>query len=254
MINMTRVLLIGDTCIDEYRYGTVDRISPEAPVPVFKLSNVECKPGMGGNVQKNLEAFGLSVHTLFGSESRKTRLIDQRSKQHVLRIDNDIESVPIDITELKDDLKVDAIVISDYCKGYITYEFVESLRKKYKGPIFIDTKKRDLLRFDGCIVKVNEHEFSQRSSSCKDIIVTLGSNGAMLKSFKKDDEYFPPYPAEVVDVCGAGDTFISALVYRYLTSGNLNLAIDYANQASSIAVQHSGVYTLKPEDIKSIKI
>lgn len=251
---MTRILLIGDVCVDEYRYGTVDRISPEAPVPIFKLKDVECKPGMAGNVKQNLQAFGLEVHSLFGSESRKTRLIDQHSKQHVLRIDNDVESVPISIKELKDNLQVDAIVISDYCKGYITYEFIEDLVKKYKGPIFLDTKKRDLSRLNGCIIKVNETEYNQRYSICQKIIVTLGSNGAVYKVRGEEDEYFPPYPAEVVDVCGAGDTFLSALVFRYLQTQNLKLAIDYANQASSIAVQHSGVYTLKKEDIDSIKI
>ena len=249
---MKKILLIGDSCIDEYRYGTIDRISPEAPVPVFKLSHVETKPGMGANFKQNLEAFGLKVLPLFSSESRKTRLIDLRSKQHVLRIDDDVESIPMVFEEINSNLKPDAIVISDYCKGYISYELIERIVKEYTVPIFIDTKKRDLKRLNGCIVKVNEHEYNQRTSICNNLIVTLGSNGAMWKT--NEEEFFPPYPAEVVDVCGAGDTFLSALVYQYLNNPHMPTAIDYANQASSIAVQHSGVYTLNFDDIKSINI
>ena len=55
------VLLLGETCKDEYVYGTVERISPEAPVPVFDYERTEVKPGMAGNVYHNLKAFGCSV-------------------------------------------------------------------------------------------------------------------------------------------------------------------------------------------------
>jgi D-beta-D-heptose 7-phosphate kinase/D-beta-D-heptose 1-phosphate adenosyltransferase len=249
---MHNILLIGDNCIDEYRYGTIDRISPEAPVPVFKFSHMETKPGMAGNVKLNLEAFGINVNPLLSAESRKTRLIDLRSKQHVLRIDEDLQADPLIISTAA--LRgVDAIVFSDYNKGFISYELVEDVRRVYKGPIFIDTKKRDLVRFNGCIVKVNEHEFNQRTSICDNLVVTLGADGAL---HKKDDEenYFPGHPVEVVDVCGAGDTFLSAMVSEYLNTRDISMAISMANKASSIAVQHSGVYTLTKDDIKSIKI
>lgn len=248
---MNRVLLIGDNCIDEYRYGTVDRISPEAPVPVFKFSHMETKPGMAGNVKKNLEAFGLEVTALLGPESRKTRLIDMRSKQHILRIDEDIQADPL-VIESEFPNVYDAVVISDYCKGFVSYELVEEIRQSYAGPIFIDTKKRDLSRFNGCLVKVNAHEYSQRSSVCDTLIVTLGAEGAMYKKSEQED-YYLGHSVEVVDVCGAGDTFLSALVYEYLNTSDIPSAILFANKASSIAVQHSGVYTLSSDDIKSIK-
>ena len=63
------ILLIGDTCEDIYVYGRVDRISPEAPVPVFvPLYNIH-KDGMAGNVCKNLEALGCRVNFLRGAAS-----------------------------------------------------------------------------------------------------------------------------------------------------------------------------------------
>jgi D-beta-D-heptose 7-phosphate kinase/D-beta-D-heptose 1-phosphate adenosyltransferase len=54
---------------------------------------------------------------------------------------------------------------------------------------------------------------------------------------------------EVSDVCGAGDTFLSALVYWYLVSNDVNQAIQFAIKASSITVQHTGVYAPKLEEI-----
>lgn len=248
---MGRILLLGDNCVDEYQYGTVDRISPEAPVPVFKFTSSETKPGMAANVQLNLEAFGLETTALLGPKSKKTRLIDQRSKQHILRIDNDAEADPLNFNNLPE-LNFDAIVVSDYCKGFISYELLEQLVEHFKGPIFVDTKKRDLSRLDGCIVKVNEHEYSQRYSVCKNMVVTLGAKGAMHKVFDQEN-FYEGHAVEVVDVCGAGDTFLSALVFKYLESNSMSDAIQFANKASSISVQHSGVYVLTTKDIDSIK-
>lgn len=249
-----KVLLIGDHCIDEYQYGTVDRISPEAPVPIFKFARRETKPGMAGNVRENLIAFGCDVEFITSSmTTTKTRLIDIHSKQHILRIDDDVIAVPLAPNYEGDLNSYDAIVFSDYLKGFIDYNIVKWTRANYAGPIFIDTKKRDLAQFEGCYVKVNEHEYNQRTSACNNLIVTLGANGAMFCHGENED-YFPGNPVEVVDVCGAGDTFISALVYKFLETSDMSTAIIYANKASSIAVQHSGVYTLNSEEIKSIII
>jgi bifunctional ADP-heptose synthase (sugar kinase/adenylyltransferase) len=122
-----KILLIGDNCIDVYQYGTVDRISPEAPVPVFKFSHEESRPGMAGNVYNNLVALGCNVYAVYGETSTKTRLIDTRSKQQIVRIDNDVHSSSAVITYKLDNY--DAIVISDYNKGTVSYELIESLRK-----------------------------------------------------------------------------------------------------------------------------
>ena len=48
-----KILLIGDDCLDVYQFGTVDRISPEAPIPVFECTHKDTKSGMAGNVAKN---------------------------------------------------------------------------------------------------------------------------------------------------------------------------------------------------------
>ncbi len=238
-------MLIGDSCLDVYQYGHVDRISPEAPVPVFVPTHEEKRPGMAANVQTNLKALGVDVAFITGQESVKTRLIDTRSKQQIVRVDNDVKNEPLEfVTEIP---KVyHAIVISDYNKGLVTYEMVEDLRKEFPGPIFIDTKKNDLKRFNGCIVKINEVEYKARHSDGDNMIVTLGREGALY-----NHKIYPAPEIEVVDVCGAGDTFLAALAYEYLyTDGNMDRAIQFAIQASAITVQHTGVYAPRLDEIK----
>ncbi len=247
---MYKILLIGDDCIDEYQYGSVDRISPEAPVPVFNFGIKEVRLGMGSNVKANLEALGCDVIAFLGNRSVKTRLIDIKSFQHIVRMDNDVLSEPFNINQIVTDFThdcFDAIVISDYNKGFISYEFVEELIKTFPcSPIFVDTKKTDLARFEGCIVKINSDENHKATSYCSDIVVTLGGEGARYKN-----KVYPAKKIEVVDVCGAGDTFLSALVVEFLNTRSMDLAISFAIKASAITVQHMGVYTPSIKEISS---
>jgi D-beta-D-heptose 7-phosphate kinase/D-beta-D-heptose 1-phosphate adenosyltransferase len=243
-----KVFLIGDNCTDIYRYGTVDRISPEAPVPIFKLSYEEQKPGMAANVLANLEAFGIEVQAYLGLKSEKTRLIDIKSRQHIVRIDNDVISKSAGIENIGELNFYDAVIISDYNKGWISYQLVKDIRKNYLGPIFVDSKKTDLEQFNGCFVKVNEKEYSESVTQVSNMIVTLGSGGA-----RYQDQLYTVDKVEVVDVCGAGDTFLAALVFEYLNTSSIKSAIQFANRAGAICVQHSGVYTLTKQDIESIR-
>jgi bifunctional ADP-heptose synthase (sugar kinase/adenylyltransferase) len=239
------ILLVGDDCIDVYQYGNVNRISPEAPVPVFTFSHEERKPGMAGNVARNLEALGCCINYLHGETSTKTRLIDIRSKQQIVRIDNDVQSQPLEFaTDIPD--VYDAVVISDYDKGTVSYELIEELIA-LSIPIFIDTKKTDLERMQGAWVKINELEYSKIKTECTGLIVTLGSNGAKVPHHELS---FAAPRVEVSDVCGAGDTFLAALVCEYLTQKDIAPAIKYAIKAASITVQHLGVYAPTWEELE----
>jgi D-beta-D-heptose 7-phosphate kinase/D-beta-D-heptose 1-phosphate adenosyltransferase len=241
-----KILLLGDNCTDVYKYGTVDRISPEAPVPVFKFSYQIDKPGMAGNVSENLKALGCNVNFLKGETSIKTRLIDIRSKQQIVRIDNDVISKSIEF-ETEIPAVYDAIVISDYNKGTISYELVEEIIKTVKCPVFIDTKKTDLARFNGAYIKINALEKSLATTlpESKWLIVTYGEKGAVWNGWAHGAR-----TVEVADVCGAGDTFLSALVYEYLNTNNMNKAMGFAIDASAVTIQHTGVYAPRLEEIK----
>lgn len=246
----SKIILIGDNCVDVYDYGTVDRISPEAPVPVFKLQRKDYRPGMAANVQANLENLGCVVESHLSESSIKTRLIDIRSGQQIVRIDVDEESNPINLSNV-DFKHAKAVVISDYNKGFVTYETIEEIIRKFRGPIFIDTKKTDLKRFNGCIVKINESEFKVAQTLNDNLIVTLGEDGAMWKQ-NDNESYFESHHVEVADVCGAGDTFLAALTFKFLETNDMPTAINFAIKASSITIQHRGVYAPTLEEIKCL--
>lgn len=242
-----KILLIGDSCIDEYHYGSSDRLSPEAPVPVLNYKHTITKPGMAANVKENLLAFNCDINFITNQEKIvKSRYIDYRSGQHLLRVDKEDKVNPFDVASLHN-LDYDAVVISDYDKGFVTEELIVEIRKKYIGPIFVDTKKIYLDKFEGCFVKINTLEFNRAKTYCNDLIVTRGKNGAVYK--KKE---FPAPIVEVHDVCGAGDTFLSVLAYAYLHYNDIEQAIYTANNAAAISVQHSGVYVLDKKDIDQI--
>ena len=238
-----RILVVGDVCVDNYQYGIVDRISPEAPVPVFIPTREESRNGMAANVAANLVARGCAVVVASGQPGSKTRLIDERSRQQIVRIDNDYINQPYPLAGI--DLSVcNAVVVSDYNKGNVTYELIEDLRRTYTGPIFVDTKKTDLARLAGCIVKINNKEYNDAKTLCEDLIVTQGRQGARYK-----DQTYPAVEIAVTDVCGAGDTFLAALCYEYLKSQNMDQAIEFAIRASAVTVQHIGVYAPTLEEI-----
>lgn len=243
-----KILLIGDSCLDEYYYGTCDRLNPEAPVPVLKILRHESKPGMAANVRDNLLSFDCEVDFITSEEkSIKKRYIDERSKQHIVRVDEDCTVTPFVLPVGVTFNKYDAVVISDYDKGFMTYDNIEAIRNCYSGPIFLDTKKRDLEKFEECFVKINEQEYRQSISKCSNLIVTLGSQGARYL-----DYVYPSVPTEVIDVCGAGDTFLAALTYQFLETCSMSKAIEFANRCAAITVQHRGVYALTAADLASI--
>lgn len=239
-----KILLIGDNCTDVYQYGTIDRLSPEAPVPVFVPTRKEERAGMAGNVYANLITLGCSVTFMHGDVSIKERLIDERSNQHIARIDRDTKSPPLLVNrELLSGY--DAIVISDYNKGTVTYDLIEQALAVNKY-VFVDTKKIDLDRMQGAWVKINELEYSKIKSECSGLIVTRGSRGAEAIHHN----YISKAPAvEVVDVTGAGDTFLAALAYKYLETKDIARAMDFANLAASVTVQHLGCYAPRIKEI-----
>ena len=232
-----RILLVGDACLDIYWFGVVDRISPEAPVPVFQYKYTEQHAGMAGNVLINLETLGCEVVEVCKDTGTKTRLIDLRSKQQITRIDNETAVTPLTFADLGT-IDYDAIVVSDYNKGSVSYELIEQIIQTGL-PVFVDTKKTDLKRFEGAWVKINELEYSKITSECKGLIVTRGARGASVIHHSIE---CPAPEVEVADVTGAGDTFLAAFAYQYLGTTNLVQSVRFAIDASAVTVQHLGCY------------
>ena len=222
-------------------------MSPEAPVPIFKQDETKVVPGMGGNVKKILENFNHNVDSHFNSEEiKKIRLVDSRFNHHLLRMDEEPDKIkPF---AFKNKKKFDAIVVSDYNKGFVTKEVATELSqfaKDSKIPMFVDSKKEDLSCYEGCIIKVNSSEWKKLKSrplDC-DFVVTLGKEGALLNNVM-----YPAMKTEVFDVCGAGDAFLCGLVHSYLKTGDLEDSMWFANRCGAIAVGHFGTYAITLED------
>jgi len=185
--NQTHLLVIGDLMIDEYVWGGVDRISPEAPVQVVSVRNQDYALGGSGNVVHNLMTLGASVSVqgvtgpdrdgrrlldkldALGADTlgvvqepgrhttKKTRIIAEH--QQVLRIDRETkkEISPQTFNSIIKTAEriipdVDVILISDYGKGLISRGMIKSLvhlAKKYNKPTIADPKGADFTKYAG---------------------------------------------------------------------------------------------------------
>lgn len=184
--NKLRVLVIGDVMLDSYVWGKVERISPEAPVPVVNVSNREYRLGGAGNVLLNVQALGAEaiVCTVIGTDSSGDLLENSlkekglncegliRSKdrittikeriiagsQQVVRIDTETDKSIS--TEEKDRLvskakelipSCNVIIFEDYDKGVLTAESIKEIIDfaiEHNVPTVVDPKKRNFLSYN----------------------------------------------------------------------------------------------------------
>jgi D-beta-D-heptose 7-phosphate kinase/D-beta-D-heptose 1-phosphate adenosyltransferase len=247
------VLVIGDSCEDIFQYGNINRLCPEAPVPVFNPTTKRVNPGMASNVLDNLKALGLNAFIITNKEQiKKTRIIDERTNQMIVRLDDKdftsrissfiIESIK---NNTYDNIKYDAIIISDYDKGFLEEDDIDKI-SKFNTNVFIDTKK---VLGDWCLgssyIKVNNIEFERTEYTIKNLniedklIVTYREKGARYLN-----QWFPVEKVEIKDVSGAGDTFLSGLVAEYLLTNDIRKSIVFAQQCATVVVQKPGVCTI----------
>ena len=191
-LNAPRVLVVGDVMLDRYWFGEVNRISPEAPVPVAWINKTEVRPGGAANVARNIASLGgnvtlLSVvgnddaakdietiltkdgvtHMLHRDESIDTivKLRVLARNQQLIRIDfekNPSHEILLKIlTDYENMLdNFDVIVLSDYGKGGLihTMKMIE-LAKKHNKPILVDPKGSDYAKYSGAtIITPNKSE------------------------------------------------------------------------------------------------
>ncbi len=259
-----KILLIGDSCIDEYHYGTCSRLNPEAPTPLLKIKKSETLPGMSANVRENLEGLGIEVTHITNNEIiKKIRFINTDYNVQLLRVDKEDKIKRINMESIKalDLNEYDGVVISDYDKGFLKVEDIAQINKIIESnshlKVFVDTKKRDVSCFKKCFIKVNEHEYDLWYSRPQDleIIVTCGVKGAI---YKKD--LFPACDININNVtrlgdrCGAGDTFLAGFVYKIVSGETIPKSIRFANYCAGLSVKKIGTYQLEKNDIKNFHI
>lgn len=182
-----RVLIVGDVMLDSYIFGHVERISPEAPVPVVAIENRENRPGGAANVAVNIKALGadpilcsvigkdeegriisqileeqgVKVSSILQSEERKTttKIRVMAQKHQMLRLDyEDIADLADSdnnrfILCFKEALKqADVIVIEDYNKGLLTAQNIETilrLARQHNIPVVVDPKQKNFWAYQG---------------------------------------------------------------------------------------------------------
>jgi len=261
------VLVIGDSCKDVFIYGDIERISPEAPIPVFKPTHEESNGGMAKNVANNVEALDMTIYTITNKNTiTKIRFVENRSGQMVLRVDEHDYCDRIKIKKLQGIMnnkftsytlmgtvdKIDAIIISDYCKGFLEESDIQHICENNKN-VFIDTKKK-LGKWikNADYIKINELEYKKNHELLSDkgfeekLIVTLGSKGCRYNG--KD---FPVKEVPVKDVSGAGDTFIAGLVRGYLDTQDIESAIEFAQECTTHVVQKHGVAIVTLKELQN---
>ena len=186
--NGLRILVIGDVMLDAYVMGKVNRISPEAPVPIVSLENKDARIGGAGNVALNLLALGAKpiICGVIGEDSSgdkllnlfekngiltdglvksmarkttvKTRVIS--NKQQLLRIDSEstfplLESEEIKLNNTIQNVinqGVDGIIFEDYNKGVLTDSVIQNaikIAKEKDIPTAVDPKKENFLSYRG---------------------------------------------------------------------------------------------------------
>lgn len=245
---MIKILVIGEKCIDRFMYCDVSRFSPEAPVPVLKPIEIVENDGMAGNVVRNILAMksdSLVTHWYQDEIITKTRFVEKKSNHMFLRLDEgetNISKADLNSERLLELNNFNIVIVSDYHKGFINEDDLIKIGKNSKISI-LDSKRKLSKEIVNSytFVKLNEKESLQNLEllKCNNILVTLGSRGT-----KFNDELYPsPNPQETIDVSGAGDTFTSSFILKYIETGDIKLSIVWANEMASIVVSKRGVAT-----------
>ncbi len=261
-----KILLIGDACRDVFVEGEATRLNPEAPVPVFIPQTQKISPGMAGNVLANLKSLAPAAEItalLPSATNTKTRYVHGKTGHHFLRVDEPDNCQSLTNLEWRgtfDDARWDAVVVSDYNKGFLNEELLDSINRncsKLLIPLFVDTKRQLGEWTKNAIVKLNVYEAAFQQSSpwaqCEHLIVTYGGEGMRLFGQDGIASYHSPAVGniEVKDGAGCGDSVLAALVIRYLENGgDLKDAMDWANKVGAVAVSKRGVVAVKREEVK----
>ena len=275
-----RVLVVGDLMLDRYLWGAVERISPEAPVPVVRLDHKTHVAGGAGNVAVNLRGLGCAVSlagivgddedgrqllellqnvsvgtaAILAAPGRpticKTRILGGR--QQMLRVD--VEKAGELSSELQGALLerietqisgCSAIILSDYGKGlhyekYAGCDAISPNRMELVAATSTDHSDLDLLLQKG--------EQLRNHLGIQSLVVTLGELGITLIE-SGSVQRFPALAREVFDVSGAGDTVIATTGAAIAAGLPLHEAIRLANVAAGIVVGKLGTVPISKDEL-----
>ena len=242
---MSKILIIGDSCIDEFVYCSTERLAPDVPIPILNVLETKLSPGMAMNVYRNVKTHISECEVITNQnwqENKKTRYMDLNTNHAFIRIDSHQKIEPYVFKGF--DTLYDLVIISDYNKGFLGEKTIEQITKSHSN-VFLDTKKMlGPWAKNASIIKINNFEYERSQihidSDLKEkIIHTRGPNGCDFKG-----KNYPVTPVEVKDSSGAGDSFMAALAVEFLRTSDIRKSIIYANLKASKVVTQKGVTTI----------
>jgi D-beta-D-heptose 7-phosphate kinase / D-beta-D-heptose 1-phosphate adenosyltransferase len=253
---MSKVAVLGDIIIDRYVYGTSNRLSPEAPVPVItKISEID-KLGGAGNVYENLKSLGVNC-TLIDVQSHKsikTRIFCDH--HYISRLDEDYIVDGIEcLNKIKniDFSSYEYVILSDYNKGVLhnSIEIIEYINS-FGCKIIVDPKRLSTNYTGAWLIKPNHLEYNTLGfDTWSGNIIITNSSKPVTAIFDSQLYTCNIENVEVSDVTGAGDCFMAALVYALVKKYSIQQCLEIACTASTESVKHIGTYVLKKSDIKN---
>jgi D-beta-D-heptose 7-phosphate kinase/D-beta-D-heptose 1-phosphate adenosyltransferase len=232
-----RILVIGDAILDKYQYGIATRLSPEAPVPVVKITGEINQAGGACNVALNADALGVpaKIISIVGQDEAAKELVAAMHSQlsrfqfNEARIDTTVKTrFVVDnhhILRIESFVKdVDWVIFSDYGKHFQSRaQDIIEIAKSQKKPIAVDPKTSNWEIYRGAdLITPNlselkatgqEPEALIKAFDLKELLVTEGENGMTHYSARrKKPIHRDAKSREVIDVTGAGDTALAAFV------------------------------------------
>lgn len=310
-----RILVIGDVMLDHFIWGNVRRISPEAPVPVVEVTKETWYPGGAANVARNIAPFSRHVHLMgrvgkdgAADKLRELLLVDAvdpgpllvsddvptiskarvtARQQQIVRVDRErlLKLTEAELEEVERRLRalvpvLDAVIIEDYGKGFVTAALVEVIAKVAGETgliVTVDPSPHNPLIWRGVsLVKPNRLEAFAAAGltdsllamapaentellevgrvlmekwDTPKILITLGEQGMLLFQRGKEPHHIPTRAREVFDVSGAGDTAIALLTLAMAAGQEAVAAAEIANRASGVVVGKLGTARLTPEEL-----
>jgi len=295
------LLVVGDLMLDRFIWGEVERLSPEAPVPVLRVCSESSRLGGAANVVHNvislgaqvtacgvvgadgpgktltddLRRIGASTSGVFADREihsiQKTRIIARPSHQQIVRLDRENHTAIKDATLKRirrfivtKASRFDGILVSDYGKGVIHPELLNSLASlaaNKKLRIVIDPKRENYERYQRpSLITPNKDEASAASGitirddrtltmaghrllqmwRAKAVLITRGPEGMSLFQPRQAAQHFPTQRREIFDVTGAGDTVVAVCALALAAGARYAEAAVLANHAAGLVGDEVG--------------
>lgn len=256
-----RIVIAGDVCKDRYLFSNKKKFNPESDMPCYDVSFSEERNGMAANVENNLINMGNTTHLI---TDLKTNIIKTRlyyKDEYISRFDEDRIETDTDRLNLVVELnaflrRYDSVIVSDYGKGFWKEDTLSCVDRSEKS-VFIDPcggrPLEDYPYATAIVPNLKEAQdltgetetlkmCEKLSEKAEYVVLKAGERGAFLYTKGWDKlRHFPAEQVKVIDVCGCGDTFISALATLYTNGCTISQAIIGANKAAALTVQKVGV-------------